>query len=164
MQEAAAAAAATSTVRATETPVGGGTDEDKGTPSTPKVQPGKLSPGGGWGGSYSIAKALADIAQGFGLAATSEKRDRRNTASGNPSDHWVGSKQSYAFDLSNGDSPTPEMDAAAVAVARKLGVKYDGKSELVLTVKVNGYRVQVLYRTQVGGDHTNHMHVGVRKI
>jgi len=31
-------------------------------------------------------------------------------------------------------------------------------------VRRNGYRIQVLYRTDVGGDHHNHIHVGVKKI
>jgi hypothetical protein len=122
-----------------------------------------LKAGGGWGGSYSIAKAFADTAKGLGLSATSEKRSTRMTKSGNTSDHWEGSKDAYAYDLSNGSAPTPQMDAAAQAIARMLGVKYDGKSELNLTKVINGYRVQVLYRTQVGGNHFDHVHVGVRR-
>lgn len=117
-----------------------------------------------WGGSYSLAASLASIGKGLGLASVSEKRDRKNTTSGNMSDHYSGNKDAYAFDLSNGSNPTPEMDAAAVAIAAQLGVKYDGRSPLVLTVKQNGYRIQVLYRTSTGGNHYNHVHVGVRKI
>ncbi len=130
-------------------------------PAAPKAQP--LKAGGGWGGSYGIAKGLAGIGGRNGLSVVSEKRDRRSTKSGGVSDHWTGSKGSYAFDLSNGSAPTDEMDKAAVEIARQLGVKYDGKSPLVLTVRRNGYRIQVLYRTQVGGNHDNHIHVGVRK-
>lgn len=123
-----------------------------------------LQPGGGWAGSYSVAKSLADIGRGLGLSVVSEKRDKRTTASNRQSDHWVGSKDAYAFDLSNGSQPTPEMDAAAVAIAARLGVKYDGKTPLVLTTKINGYRIQLLYRTGTGGNHFNHLHLGVRKI
>jgi hypothetical protein len=130
--------------------------------AAPKAQP--LKAGGGWGGSYGIAKSLADVGIANGLSAVSEKRERRNTKSGRPSDHWVGSEEAYAFDLSDGDEPTPAMDASAIEIAAKLGVKYDGKSPLVLTVRRNGYRIQLLYRTSVGGNHFSHLHLGVRRI
>jgi hypothetical protein len=123
-----------------------------------------LDPGGGWGGSYGPATALAEIGRAAGLSAVSEKRDRRSTSSGGVSDHWVGSKNSYAYDLSNGSRPTAEMDRAAIRIARRLGVKYNGKGPLVLTKTIGGYRYQVLYRTQVGGNHNDHIHVGVSRV
>ncbi len=141
--------------------------EDKVKPTvTPTGKPAKplstkpLPAGGGWGGSYSVAKALADIGKGLGLTATSEKRDRKLTASGNPSDHWVGSKDSYAFDLSNGSAPTEEMDKAAAAIAARLGIKYDGKSPLLMSVTRNGYRIQLIWRS---AGHYDHVHLGVRR-
>lgn len=127
----------------------------------PKAIP--KNPGGDWGGSHAVARTFANVGFGLGLQAVSEKRDRKATASGGTSDHWVGSKTSYAYDLSNGSAPTEEMDRAAVEIAARLGMKYDGKRPLVLTKTINGYRVQVLYRTNVGGNHFNHIHVGVRK-
>lgn len=123
----------------------------------------QLKPGKGWGGSQAIAETFRDLGVQHGLGVMSEKRDTRNTASGGVSDHWVGSKNAYAFDLSNGSQPTPEMDRAARAIMASLGIEYDGQSELVRNVSVNGYRVQVLYRTNVGGNHFDHIHVGVRK-
>lgn len=136
------------------------------TRSSPEV-PAKQKPlraGGGWGGSHSIAKAFAEIGFAHGLKAVSEKRSTKNTKTGNVSDHYEGNANAYAYDLSDGDSPTPAMDAAAVAIAARLGVKYDGKGPLVLSVRVNGYRVQVLYRTDVGGNHFNHIHVGAKRL
>lgn len=117
--------------------------------------------GGGWGGSYTPATELAKLGESMGLSVTSEKRDRKMTASGNPSDHWAGSKNAYAYDL--GGSPQ-QMDAAAKRLAAQLGVKYNGRDELVLTKTVNGLRYQILYRTHVGGDHFTHIHVGVRRV
>jgi hypothetical protein len=124
---------------------------------------GLAAPGGGWGGSYNIARSMMEIARGQGLSVMSEKRETKMTASGGVSDHWQGSKDAYAYDLSNGQSPTPEMDETARRLARLLGVNYDGKSELVLTKTIGGYRYQILYRTSVGGNHFNHVHVGVRR-
>ena len=52
-----------------------------------------IDAGGGWGGAYHPATVLANIARQHGLTPTSEKRDRKTTASGGTSDHWVGSKK-----------------------------------------------------------------------
>lgn len=168
MQEASAVAAAAATVADTQPgPIETATDEDSIPRGNTVTKPAPLKAGGGWGGSYSIAKSFADIGKSNGLAAVSEKRGTKKTKTGGTSDHWVGSAEAYAFDLSNtgdGGEPTPEMDRAAIAIAAKLGIKYDGKTPLVLTVKLNGYRIQVLYRTQLGGDHNDHIHVGVRKL
>jgi hypothetical protein len=119
-------------------------------------------PGGGWGGSYAPATALANVGRQFGLKSTSEKRDRQMTASGHPSDHWVGSKDSYAYDLGGSAA---QMDKAAAAIARRLGLRrYRPGQSLVLTKTIGGLRYQVLYRTNVGGNHYDHIHVGVRRV
>lgn len=118
--------------------------------------------GGGWAGSHNLALAMAAIGKRNGLSIASEKRARRNTTSGNMSDHYEGNKSAYAFDLSNGSAPTPQMDATAAQIAASLGVKnWKGG---VLNVNRGGYRYQLLYRTRVGGNHFNHVHVGVRKL
>jgi hypothetical protein len=116
-----------------------------------------------WAGSKGIADGFAQIGLGNGLKAISEKRDRMTTTSGNVSDHFKGNKNAYAYDLSDGDHPTPRMDQTAMQLAQQLGVEWDGRSPLEITKNVNGYRVQVLYRTNTGGNHFNHIHVGVRR-
>jgi hypothetical protein len=115
-----------------------------------------------WAGSKEIADRLRALAPQ--LTVVSSKRDTQNTKSNNVSDHWNGMLYGYAYDLSDGGSPTPGMDQAARDIMAALGVNYDGRSELVENVTKNGYRVQVLYRTNVGGNHFNHVHVGVRKV
>lgn len=118
-------------------------------------------PGGGWGGSKNLATDLAKIGEKLGLKVTSEKRATKLSASGIPSDHWTGSKNSYAYDLSNGTT-TPQEDRSASAIAAALGVpNWKGG---VLNVTKGGYRYQVLYKTMVGGNHFNHVHVGVKKV
>lgn len=126
-----------------------------------KAQPytsASLQPGGGWGGSQAIAAELRDIT---GLPVTSEKRDTKMTASGGVSDHWTGSKTSYAYDLGG---TTKQMDAAAKKLMASLGVNWDGKSGIVKNINKNGYRIQVIYRSNVGGNHYDHIHIGVRKL
>lgn len=131
------------------------------TEETPSVD--LTSHGGRWAGSQDIASQFAKMGWDAGLTTVSEKRDRKSTSTGGVSDHWTGSKDAYAYDLSNGSHPTPEMDAAAKRIAAQLGFNWNGKSALVLTKKVGDFRVQVLYRTSTGGNHFNHIHVGVRR-
>jgi hypothetical protein len=119
--------------------------------------------GGDWGGSQPICQALTRYGYANGLRLVSAKRDRRTTASGGVSDHWTGNTIGYAEDISNGARPTPEMDRTAVQIMAALGEAYDPGSPLVFTTRRNGFRIQVLYRTQVGGNHDDHIHVGVRR-
>jgi hypothetical protein len=114
--------------------------------------------GQAWGGSQGIAQQLA---KGIGLKVTSTKRDRRGTASGGESDHWVGAKNAYAVDYGGS---VPQMDKAAVQIARRLGIQYKQGQPLVATVTRGKFRIQVIYRSNVGGNHYDHIHVGVRRV
>lgn len=116
--------------------------------------------GGSWGGSYRPATTLARVGEKHGLTVTSEKRDRKMTSSGNTSDHWAGSKSAYAYDLGG---TVAQMDAAARDLAARLGIKYSG-GPLVVTKTTGGLRYQLLYRTNIGGNHYTHIHIGVRRI
>lgn len=121
-------------------------------------------PGGGWAGTQAPVEAFAALAKQNGLSVMSAKRDRQNTSSGGRSDHWIGSKDSYAMDLSNGSSPTPQMDRTASQIVRQLGgPKNWGVRGGVFNTTVGGIRYQVIYRSNVGGNHFNHVHVGARR-
>lgn len=122
-----------------------------------------LTGGGGWEGTEAVVKTLTAPALAMGLKVISEKRDTKGTASGGISDHWTGKKNAFAQDISNGSSPNPTMDRAAIQVMRALGAHYNGTSELVFTTHKGPFRVQVLYRTNTGGNHFNHIHVGVER-
>jgi len=113
-------------------------------------------PGGGWGGASAPVDRAWAIGRRNRLTLTSRKRSSDSTGS----DHHTSQKRSDAADMSNGSSPTPQMDRTAAQIAALLGVpNWRGG---VLERTQNGYRVQLLYRTKVGGDHFNHVHVGVR--
>lgn len=116
--------------------------------------------GGAWEGSQPIAQHIAGIGLGFGLTVASEKRDRKMTASGGVSDHWVGSKNAYAYDIAGS---VQNMDRAASAILRQLGIRWNGGS-IVRNITRGGYRLQILYRTNVGGNHYDHIHIGVRRV
>ena len=119
--------------------------------------PGLGPSGGGWGGSARPAKRVIRLAKRAGLTITSKKRSILSSGS----DHHISQKRAFAVDASNASSPTPEMDRFCRQIARRLGhPEFRGG---VLTVPTgHGYRVQLLYRTNVGGNHFNHVHVGIR--
>lgn len=123
-----------------------------------------LVPHGDWGGAAGPVRELTKLAKG--LVVSSEKRTRRNTASGGVSDHWTGSTQSFARDLAWGGSmPTPTSDIAASRIVEALGgPKNWGKTGGNFVKVVNGIRYQVLYRTNIGGNHWDHVHIGARRV
>ena len=94
-----------------------------------------------------------------GCAVTSAKRRGSRTASGGVSGHWMGAGRAYAYDL---DACSPaEMNATARAIAVVFGLP---RHEGVVNAVRGGYRIQLLWRTMVGGDHFDHVHLGVRNL
>jgi hypothetical protein len=59
--------------------------------------------------------------------------------------------------MSNGFSPTPQMDELARRIARRFGIPWSGAGEV--TAHGHGFRFQLLYRVP---DHFNHVHFGLR--
>ena len=97
---------------------------------------------------------LADFLKSkFGISVVSGLRPGAITTSGNVSDHsWGG-----AIDVSNGSSPTPQMDSAWKWLAKNLG----GGGVPTPGVFSGGAIKQMLYRTMIGGNHFNHVHVAL---
>lgn len=121
------------------------------------LSPGQfLEPGGDWGGSEAPVRRAIRIATDNGLTVTSTKREILSPGS----DHHVSQKMAFAADLSNGSSPTPQMDRTARQIAGALG--HPGWRGGVLTTSQGAARAQLLWRTTVGGNHFNHVHFGVR--
>ncbi len=117
---------------------------------------------GAWGGSRKFARALARPGRRYGCVPTSEKRPRKSTASGGISDHWVGSRLSYAIDIDSASCtmtyPGGEADRTARAIAAALGMpRHTG---IVSTVR-GAYRFQLIWQTD---GHYNHPHIGVKRV
>lgn len=112
--------------------------------------------GGGLGGAENPVKLAMSIGKRNGLTITSTKRTSGNATS----DHHVSQRTSAAADMSNGSRPTPAMDKTAREIATLLGHPEFRAGNL--RVHIRGYRVQLLWRTDIGGNHFNHVHVGVR--
>jgi hypothetical protein len=88
-----------------------------------------------------------------------------NTTSGNVSDHKGPPSKAWAADMSNGTSPTKQMDALADELASLFGfqVAHDHVYAFPSVTK-KGYRFQLGYRTLVGGNHFNHVHFGCKNL
>lgn len=123
-----------------------------------------------WAGTQRPIGELTELAKvhigpGFSFSG---KRPGRDTASGNVSDHFSGNRTAYAHDLNWGSStPTDKSDAAASAIVFALSggaVKDWGKTGGNYRRTVNGVRYQVIYRSNEGGNHFNHIHVGAKRV
>jgi hypothetical protein len=143
----------------------GGTSAVGDSSSTTGTGKADVSPGGGWAGTEEPVKELTKLA-GSGFSVTSAKRDTKNTASGGVSDHWIGNKTAFAHDIGWGSSqPTAASDAAASRIVAALGGPADwGKKGGVFSTTIKGIRYQVLYKTNVGGNHYNHIHLGAKRV
>lgn len=123
--------------------------------------------GGNWGGS--LPKLVSMLPMGNWYAG-SQKRNKVNTKSGGMSDHYIGNTIAYAGDFGLSSTFKGDSNAAtnfAVAVARNGGANisswqpYVGKQ---LTFNTSdGYRVQIIWQSNVGGNHYDHVHVGVKR-
>lgn len=126
------------------------------------VDSGKANIGGAngdWGGSMARALAFGKIANDFVGKNTviSQKRSRVKTASGNVSDHYEGSKDSYAVDIT---ASGEKGDALLAHLMQWCGhPEYKGGSWF--NFNSGGYRYQVGWRVK---GHFDHIHIGVKKL
>ena len=128
----------------------------QGNVDTAKVSPG--GDGGDWGGSMPRALAFAKIANDFmgKNVISSQKRSRVKTAKRTVSDHWEGSKNTYAVDLS---CKGEQGDKLLAHLMDWFGYP-SYKGGYWLSVNKGGYRYQIGWNLK---DHYDHIHVGVRK-
>lgn len=84
------------------------------------------------------------------------------TVDGNVSDHQGNGIDTWAADMSNGTGPTPEMDRLAARIAKRFGIPWTGSGAVSHTA--NGIRYQLIYRSGIGGNHYNHVHLGVKAV
>jgi hypothetical protein len=130
-------------------------------PGAPADVQAALCPAGPWGGTQGPVEALARLS---GLPVVSVKRERRTTASGGVSDHWAGCAECFANDLG---TTAPAGDPTASRIATAIGgpgYADWGSTGGVLNVERCGIRFQLLWRTFVGGNHWDHIHVGARRV
>lgn len=107
--------------------------------------------------SHGVLKAVAGIASIFGhpLTITTGSNHSQYTTSGNVSAHWSG----HAADIAASGNKLKRMGFAALVYAgvnRRQARKMAQQGGLF---NVGGY--QIIFRTNEGGNHWNHLHVGL---
>ena len=116
---------------------------------------------------HIIDTIVLPIAWECGINRTVAMNDAGNAAhgttnTGNRSDHQGPPHVAWAADISNGGSPTPEMDKLARSLAQRFGIPWSGSG--LVNATHGGYRYQLIYRTNQGGNHFNHVHFGVKDV
>jgi peptidoglycan hydrolase-like protein with peptidoglycan-binding domain len=116
---------------------------------------------------HIIDQIVLPIAQQCGVHRTPAENDAANarhgpTNTGGRSDHQGPPNVAWAADMSNGGSPTPQMDALAKSLAKRFDIPWTGAG--LVNATHGGYRYQLIYRTNQGGNHYNHVHFGVRDV
>ena len=123
--------------------------------------------GGDWGGT--LPKLISILPAG-NWTAPSQKRGKQLTKSGGVSDHYLGRTDSYACDFGLDSTFGGDVKKAtefAIAIAQNAGKDIDSWTPYVgkyLNINSGGYRVQIIWQSNVGGNHYDHVHVGVRRI
>jgi hypothetical protein len=122
--------------------------------------------GGDWGGS--LPKLISILPAGTWIGT--HKRSRKTTKDGGISDHYVGRKDSYAVDFMLDNAFKGDKTAAtnfAIALAQNAGKNITSWKPYVNSYlnifTPDGYRVQIIWLSMVGGNHYDHVHVGVKK-
>ena len=122
--------------------------------------------GGDWGGS--LPKLISVLPAGSWKAG-SQKRGKKLSKSGNVSDHYMGNTNSYAGDFglsSTFGGDEAKATAFAIAVARNAGKDIDSWDPYIgkyLNIYSGDHRIQIIWQSMVGGNHYDHVHVGVTK-
>lgn len=116
-----------------------------------------------------IDEIVLPVARKHGIDVTAASVAAANarhgaTLGGNRSDHQGPPSDAWAADMSNGSSPTPQMDALARELGQMFKMQWKGSGTVNSTY--GGYRFQMLYRmsSAQAGNHFNHVHFGVRRV
>lgn len=114
-----------------------------------------------------IDKIVLPIARSHGIHVTPASVAAANsrhgpTVSGGRSDHQGPPDKAWAADMSNGGHPTPQMDALAKELAKVFGLHWSGAGLVDRTAF--GFKFQLIYRTNTGGNHFNHVHFGLHRV
>jgi len=131
--------------------------------------------GGNWGGSLPKLESILPQNQTF--KPSNDKREERLTKDGNVSDHYLGNPNAYAVDLGvnstfNGNTQLATQTAIETVNNIKKSI---GEPPITSWSQVtngyystpkgkptpDGFRIQVIWQSQVGGNHNDHVHVGV---
>lgn len=112
--------------------------------------------------------AMAGLA-GRPIVITTGTNHSQYTVDGTVSDHWDGHAADLGMAANGGTDDSPVGDTLMTACLVLAGVPPDrARSQAVAgglyTLEHDGLRIQCIWKTNAGGNHHNHVHVGVRPI
>jgi hypothetical protein len=101
------------------------------------------------------------------IVITTGTNHKKFTDSGNVSDHFTGNAVDIGMIANGGTDDSPVGDRIMTAALVLAGVgEADAKKKAqaggLFTLVHNGMRIQCIWKTFEGGNHHNHVHVGVR--
>jgi len=108
----------------------------------------------------SIQGALRDTSSIFGqpLTVGTSTNHSKYTTSGNVSDHYVGN----GADVPATGQALTRMGQAALQALGMSPAEAKRQTGGLFNLTKNGKRYQVIFNTTQGGNHYNHLHIGVR--
>ena len=100
------------------------------------------------------------------LVVTTGTNHDRYTTSGHISDHVSGNGADFGMVANGGTDDGPVGDAIAAAAFLAAGLPRDvaivrARAGGAQTIVSNGLRIQIIWKSDVGGNHHNHVHVGI---
>ena len=112
--------------------------------------------------------AMAGLA-GRPIVITTGTNHSQYTVDGNVSDHWDGYAADLGMAANGGTDDSPIGDRIMTACLVLAGVPHDkattqARGGGLFTLTHQGLRIQCIWKTNEGGNHHNHVHVGVRPI
>lgn len=113
----------------------------------------------------AFVSAMATFYDGRLVLTTGTNHDQFSL-SGNQSDHWLGNGADFGMAANGGTDDGPVGDAIAASAFLAAGLPRDvaisrARAGGAQTIVSNGLRIQIIWRSDVGGNHHNHVHVGL---
>lgn len=95
---------------------------------------------------------------GHALTIGTGTQHNRMTTSGNVSDHWTGN----ASDIPSSGAALTRLGQSALIASGKSPAWARKQHGGLFNVMYHGHRVQIIFNSNIGGDHFTHLHVGIR--
>jgi hypothetical protein len=101
---------------------------------------------------------------------TTGTNHKPTTTTGKPSDHWTGHGADFGsvrngFPASGGGYGDAIAEAAFLAAGEKAATaRQNARDGGAYTIVRGGLRIQIIWKTSTGGNHYDHVHVGVQPI
>jgi hypothetical protein len=146
-----------------------GTSGSNGVPGKVSVAPGANLPGKDINPVAMAFFAQAAGVYGHELVCSTGTNHSEFSTSGNVSDHFSGNACDFGMVANHGADDSPVGDAIATACLIAAGVSPQQAAQQaqtggLFTLVHNGLRIQCIWKTYEGGNHHNHVHMGVQQV